>query len=507
MNGKTVDYFSKSELLIILLASMAPCIAAFITKSLWGDEIWSFIFAGAGGQDFVELLTKDYHPPLYFLLLKVWIGTVGNGELSARVFQFLNGIFFFSGAILLIKRLFGSESKVFPVLLLGVSAEVWLFLPMLRYYAFTAGVCMFSTALLLTWVERQGWKLTLLLITSYAVILYTDYPASIMIGVHGLYVLLYHRERLLRLVGITFAAFCLFTPWFVVLVQQLSRMHNRDAMADLNNSPVSIVVKMGYSFYAFLFGETLYPFEKAAIAGIVLLVLIVLAGLNWKAVAGYKRQLTISLLALLCGLLFTSAITTYISTHTSFIYTPSRTFFVLPFLFIVLYVVYYSLKGKIFRYAFIAVLGLLNVYSISNYCSNRHFLMPVYASPWKEMIAPIRGENALVIADERMVYNYYRDYVYADLPPVLDSANVTLLKNALSSGTFHFFYVLSSGRESTQSEVSPEFETYVAANASLVSEQKFLPVDEAYRKFKMKITKRDSYDAKFTLRKYQVRPL
>ena len=61
-----------------------------------------------------------------------------------------------------------------------------------------------------------------------------------------------------------------------------------------------------------------------------------------------------------------------------------------------------------------------------------------------------------------------------------------------------------SGRESTQSEIPDKVLEYVSQHGRKVYERKYVVLDEQYRMFKSKILKCDTYDAKFTIVKYNL---
>src|SRR5215210_326575 len=66
-------------LLLALLLRVPP-----LTRSIWLDELWSIRLI-LNGDDPVELLLRDVHPPLYSLLMFAWVGLVGSSEVVIRL--------------------------------------------------------------------------------------------------------------------------------------------------------------------------------------------------------------------------------------------------------------------------------------------------------------------------------------------------------------------------------------------------------------------------------------
>lgn len=492
----------KLPLLICFIASASIIVAALFTKSFWGDEIWSIKFATLSGQEFINALAEDYHPPLYFILLKIWIYFFGIGELALRSFQLLLGSFFLFSVYLLFNKLIPNR-KFHPVFILFIlSGELWLYLPMLRYYILSSTLVVLSTYIFLEWIINKRKKHFYYLLISYILILYTDYPSAAVISIHFAYLFFIKVElikKYLLLIIITTASFI---PWAIILLSQISKLLKREQVADLTTSQLALFLKVGYSLYAFVFSEVVYPFEPLAVTLIILLVLILSFGLNYSTMKTKKYYIGFTVLNILGGILFTSLLTTFISKHTSFIYTPSRTFFAFPFVYLLIAFLYEILKSKKWKVISITAFLILNVYSIYNYSANRHFLMPVYASPWKAVLSEIKGEDGFILADETEVYKYYSSYLEGEYPETVNPKNPEELKKLLTDKNVYSIFLLTLGRESTEPTINIGLIEYIKNNFKQVSEKKFLYIDKSYIKIKSKILKRESYDAKFTLQKF-----
>ncbi len=128
--------------------------------------------------------------------------------------------------------------------------------------------------------------------------------------------------------------------------------------------------------------------------------------------------------------------------------------------------------------------------------------MPVYASPWKAVLAEIEGEKGFILADETEVYKYYSSHLEGKYPEVVNPNTPEELKKILTEKNIYSIFLLTLGRESTEPTINIELIEYIKSNFKQVSEKKFLYIDESYKKIKSKLLKRESYDAKFTLQKF-----
>jgi uncharacterized membrane protein len=83
------DYNRKylNDFLLIIPAIALITFLSIITKNFWGDEVWSINASHNTLLKTFEIVAKDIHPPLYFLLLSVWTSIFGISEISLRVFQ------------------------------------------------------------------------------------------------------------------------------------------------------------------------------------------------------------------------------------------------------------------------------------------------------------------------------------------------------------------------------------------------------------------------------------
>ncbi|TAK63460.1 MAG: hypothetical protein EPO24_04245, partial [Bacteroidetes bacterium] len=445
----------RAEFLLSYIIAAVMTIIAITTKSFWGDEILSIQFASQSISSLFESLSRDYHPPFYFLLLKAWISAFGTSEIGLRVFQGIQGGTLLFLTFLLCKKFIPHSSYKLFWLLVLFSSELWLFMPMLRYYALAAIIVIFSTLSFEKWVKQQDIRTSGLLLLSYVLVVYTDYPSSIVIVFHLLYVTITHRSLILKLLLVDIVTAVAFLPWLIITLSQIEHLTSTTQIADLNASPKALLLKTTYCLYAFVFGETVFPFEIPLIlAGVCIATVLLLSikGNDWKIIAHnyYAPGL------LILGILFTSIITTFISKHTSFIYTPSRTLFALPF--IIIFFGIFLIKAKpILKYGFVFIYLMINVYGLANWANNRHFLMPVYATPWKEVISDLQGEQGIILVDESLCYEYYQLQIDEDVPELVKPASRDELQHIIaakqqSSPSFFLFLILI-GRESTEPEV------------------------------------------------------
>src|SRR5687767_8667960 len=106
--------------LILLFSGLLRLIS--INQSLWLDEATSALVAQMSFSDiFIKFLPGDFHPPLYYLVLKIWAGIFGYSEISLRLPSVIFGICTVYVIYLLGKEMFNKKVGLIASLLLATS--------------------------------------------------------------------------------------------------------------------------------------------------------------------------------------------------------------------------------------------------------------------------------------------------------------------------------------------------------------------------------------------------
>lgn len=494
------------DLILILLPISIITALSVITKNFWTDELWSINATGQSLASTLDAVSRDVHPPLYFLLLHAWTLAFGNSEVSLRVFQGIQGAVLLYSALILFRRILPSARYSKYWLLILISSEFWLLMPMLRYYTLAAILGTLATYFLLSWISGRTNKSLFILGTLYIMLLYTSYTASFIIGVHFIYLLVFHRAALTGHLKPLVVASVAFIPQALTVLEQATRLGSSGQVADLNSMAGVSILKMGYSMYAYIFGEMIFPLSPIVLVIAPLLAFIVLFKVSWRSMPGGDREQAILLGSIvLLGLLFTSLLTSTVSRHTSFIYTPARNFYALPFIFLALGILERHINSATLRRMLIVSLVAVNLYGGFNWAMNRQFMNPVYASPWKQVLSEIQGEKGIIFSDEDYCYTYYvnqdpaGDYPRLIVLESLDMLEDPVFKQAVMESEKVF--VIRHGRDSsTRLSAAPvELMDFLSSNRKLSSHKKYLVLEDRYKRLKEKMLKRESYDAKFNL--------
>lgn len=221
--------FNKTLVFIFITAFLVRFIA--LNQSLWLDEATTARVVQQFG--FLEILTKfsphDFHPPLFYWLIKLWTDVFGYSEIALRmpsvIFSLLTGCFVYK-----IARLLNPAS---PSGLRGArwSAVFFLFNPLIIYYSqegrmymmatffLTTGLYYFIKCCVLNGLKGYGLK-NQILFGIFSLIAFLTFYGTVFLIIPMLGYLVYKKEYKVFFISsiILLFSFLLITP---LLYQQL----------------------------------------------------------------------------------------------------------------------------------------------------------------------------------------------------------------------------------------------------------------------------------------------
>lgn len=211
----------------ILLAAGAIALAlravSLGSKGIWMDEAYAIHLARLPFATLIEKLSLESTPPLYNLLLGVWIDVFGAGALAVRSLSTLFSVAGVALIGLLAARFFSFRAAAFATALLA-------FTPLHVYYAQEARMysllALLGTALVLFALDYQGRRATRSLVGAAVVslaMLFTHTVAIWLIAGVNIAFLVGCRDRpvLLRWIAAQAAVGVCYLPWLVVLLKQV----------------------------------------------------------------------------------------------------------------------------------------------------------------------------------------------------------------------------------------------------------------------------------------------
>lgn len=186
----------------------------YLTQSLWRDEAFSVWIAQDSISEVVRRTSGDFNPPLYYLLLHIWMNVFGRSEIALRLFSSVA----FIALLFLVYRfayaVFKRRSTAF------LAAALTAINPMLLYFAFELRMYALLTFLAtasMYFFYRQKWRWYILATVAG---LYTQPFMVFVLLAQGVYALA--TNQLKTIIRPWLVIGLLFLPWLPTLIRQFT---------------------------------------------------------------------------------------------------------------------------------------------------------------------------------------------------------------------------------------------------------------------------------------------
>lgn len=199
---------------------------------LWFDEIFSLHAARHAWRDLLAFVAADViHPPLFYLLLKLWVALGGESLWWVRLFPALTASAALIPFYLLCRelRLRAAEMNL-ALVLMAASGYLIHYAQTLRMYSLLLLLSLASLWLCARFVNaaRQGKRERkrsglLFLFVINLLLIYTHYYGWVVVGCEFLYLLIWQRRRLVPFSLSTAALLLCFSPWAYAVTQAAAR--------------------------------------------------------------------------------------------------------------------------------------------------------------------------------------------------------------------------------------------------------------------------------------------
>jgi len=187
---------------------------AYFVASFWRDEAFSYLMAKLPIHTLLWSTAQDANPPLYYLLLKIWIVFFGSSEVAMRSLSLV----FFSATLFMIFLILRDVYKLTPRKSMGYLL-LFIINPLLHYYAFEARMysmmAFFATFLFYAIMEKK-YRLY-----SYVALLalFTHYFLAVIIVFQVFFALLWFTKTEKKQLFLSLLKISIwYIPWIVLLL-------------------------------------------------------------------------------------------------------------------------------------------------------------------------------------------------------------------------------------------------------------------------------------------------
>ncbi len=223
------------------------------------DEAFSLVTVRLGWADMVQQIAADLvHPPLFYLLLKIWISFVGEHVYSLRLFT---NLFAFGSlpCIIGLGRLLGWSMRqcLLPLILLTFNSFLIVYGQQLRMYTLFQFLSLLSLYAVVQWIHNPTvlrWKI-LVFFFNFLLIL-THYFGWVVVGCEFITLVVTARSLALPFTGMMCLASVLEVPWIVYSMSFLER--GNQLVDHIGWIPMAGVQELAV-FFATMNGIILWP--------------------------------------------------------------------------------------------------------------------------------------------------------------------------------------------------------------------------------------------------------
>lgn len=245
-------------------ATIAAAVVVFVaatvfglTQTTWFDEGYSVLLAQRPVGELISLTALDAHPPLYYLLLKGWIGVFGLSDLSLRASSALFGALAIVATALLLRKLFTTKVAIISLPFLTLAPFMLRYDYEIRMYALVVVIGVVATFALVK--ARTSSRTAWWIIYSGLVVvgMYTLYMSVVFWLAHMVWLLvqdkfespmkMLRRPYMLAYIG----AIVAFIPWITTVITQLLHSALPPFMSALTIRELTTVIGMTLSFTSF----------------------------------------------------------------------------------------------------------------------------------------------------------------------------------------------------------------------------------------------------------------
>ena len=249
--GALLEKYFAAVLAVMAAGSVIMYLTLSGAKEIWYDEAYTMAMMRHGFGDICRISAADVHPPLYYILLKLFMAVFGESMAAARCFSVIPyTVIILTGGIQL-KRLFNARTAAAFVLLFVMFPYMLSYAVEIRMYSLAA-MFVFLTALYsYRCFEKNGISDWVILTLSGVGAAYTHYFAMVSAGIIYAILLgaciLKKRECIKRWALSAVAVIIIYLPWMRCFAQQLIYKVNNEYWI----APLTAKTILGYAYSIF----------------------------------------------------------------------------------------------------------------------------------------------------------------------------------------------------------------------------------------------------------------
>lgn len=197
--------------------------------ALWHDEAFSALYIKYSWGEMMHRIVLDVHPPLYYLILRLYHYIFGSSLFSLRLLSIIFGLLTIYAGYLFVKKAFKNENwALAAALALALNPFQIQYALEARMYTLGTFLALLSSYFLVKALETGNKKDWIWYSILVAANLYTHYYLIFTVAAQGLYLIYVlikdHWRQTKAAASSIVLAFILYLPWVPTLLKQISRV-------------------------------------------------------------------------------------------------------------------------------------------------------------------------------------------------------------------------------------------------------------------------------------------
>jgi uncharacterized membrane protein len=480
-----------AALVVLVLIHLLILIFRLDLYSFYVDEAgyWRKVSKSVAGM--LAALAQDNIPPLYFFLLKGWYHAFGRSEIALRS---LSVVFALANVVLLwafVRRFWTAELALLVTLLFVLSPLNVFCARLVKYFSFFTFLILLVHYFFFSLLESGERKRHAIAFTVAAIcLIYTHYLGFVVLGVLAVVYLSSKRTtkvRVRRWLLMHAVILLCYVPWLVPFIKRIGA--TASTSAGTAPSPVSsllaLALRVVYACYAFCFGHTIGPWHLILIAvGGCTLAFLFARGVKLiyeSPTEDFSRAIVLMFVA---NFILAAVVLSLFLPGLHFVFFSERIVFLLPFALLIIARGMIGLRRA--AVAFLAVIFVVNAFSLSNLLTASENTVWSYLIPWQEIraaIQPQAPQHQLILFDN---YHFGSTGLYylaesGDFREIWDEQHESVVVNAETAvaGCQRVCFIRSV-RDITPAKTLASIEAILKNHFNHVDEKSFVHEPKAF---------------------------
>lgn len=394
----------KNKYFILLLVTVLAFVVRLTninhTKGLWYDEMVTYIFASEKLPFGIlkTLWQQEYHMPLYYLFINVWMKFFGDSDFILRMSSLLFGVLTIP-ALFMLGKTYKSEKLGLLLSVFGCLSPILIYFSQeFRFYSMLIFFSVISLTYFLKLTEKIDKKNLLIVWTANLIILYIYTMGIVFVATEifllGLNCYLYEKDMIKKLLKYSIIPTILSIPYFILLANFIYGSNHAfvDPFGWGQSGLYSLIPFINDYFSPFI--SSIYGHQYFTIFSIVMPLLFAICFIKGLKNNDKKLYYLMTILSIFLFTVFLLCSLGYMA------FTSRYTLIVLPIIFLICLDGLLMLKRKLIKYIILCSIFLVFIFSFISINFISHISRPDDIKYPADFIRELNPDGEYLIAAE-----------------------------------------------------------------------------------------------------------